>query len=83
MAPFKMKGLTPLRQNKEEQQYKEPSVKEQAKLRKNNPFCSICGGNKQSHDSKVKSGSVKPHGYLEEGGTYTDIDGKKIKVPPQ
>tara|TARA_Y100000593_G_C4096234_1_gene230948 strand:- start:58 stop:294 length:237 start_codon:yes stop_codon:yes gene_type:complete len=55
----------------------------QAEIRKYNPFCNICYGQKASHDAQVRDGDVRPHEYLEEGGFYSDIDGNRIKVPPR
>ena len=77
---FKMRSFTPFHQEKDK-----PSTHEekQAEIRKNNPFCNVCYGNKQSHAAKIRDGDVKPHKYLEEGGFYTDINGNRIEVPPQ
>ena len=67
----------------EEKEHKTSNYeKRMAEIRKKNPFCKVCGGNKQSHDAQVKDGDVKPHGYLEEGGHYVDLDGNKVNVPP-
>ena len=56
--------------------------KKMAEIRKKNPFCNVCYGQKASHDAQVRDGDVRPHEYLEEGGFYSDIDGNRIQVPP-